>query len=47
MITDFLPLPCVPLHKPHLLQFDLKPISSDAGQDINLLIGVGDATKER
>jgi hypothetical protein len=47
MITDFAPLPLVPLHREHLLQLDLNPISADAGQDINLLIGVGDATNER
>jgi len=47
MITDLVPLPLVPEHSPHLLQLDLNPISADAGQEMNLLIGVGDATNER
>ena len=47
MITDLVPFPFVPEHKPHLLQFDLNPISDEAGHEINLLIGIGDATKER
>ena len=47
MITDFVPFPFVPEHNPHLLQFDLNPISVDAGQEMNWLIGDGDATKER
>lgn len=47
MITDLVPLPLVPEHRPHLLQFDLNPISDEAGHEINLEIGIGDATKER
>lgn len=46
-MTDFLPFPLVPEHKPHFEQFDLKPISADAGQEMNFAMGDGDATKER
>jgi hypothetical protein len=47
MITDFLPLPMLPLHKPHLLQLETNPLSLLAGHDTNVGNGIGDATNER
>ena len=46
MITDLLPLPLVPEHKPHLAQLLLNPISLDAGQLTNSGIAIGDATND-
>jgi hypothetical protein len=47
MITDFVPFPFVPEQRPHFEQFDLNPISADAGQEMNFAIGDGEATKDR